>query len=562
MIAVGAGGAAAGHLLAAATGRPLLQVELADLADTIKNHADKLIALIGLAEHLAGIDDWPGMFAPRLGVLTARDISALVCLVYRTLTADAVSHAKNFLILHPSDGEAPQADAVEFAEFGPLRTSALRTLRVRSHGNECSINLPNAVICGRSDHLGTPLPLTIGERRAPSCLRGDGCYHHNLSSEQRFSAADIDAQIVFAQSCGAIALGNNQMTHEVGVGIGFLSGSSVAVFGALGKHLMQPGSRHEFEIALAKGMPLGDVLEAVNSLAHSTGSDLSRFGLLGDPALTFAVPPSGSEKVRSGPASGDVSWFADPMVERIAFLRSTVIPRLSRLRWLGLPVDDAMLSPLHKQVDTVFAEWAAGRSGQAIEELVDQVGAMQADLMDGLIRNVHSSWWSYIQEQLAAFRQISSQPRTCPACQRDRAVLLRFQHRVETELILSTMQCRRCYDVWWSTGDGPDVAVTRQLEDYSRRGSVASISRDLVNPAAEELVGAIGFAPVAGSFQGMLGFWSAQRRVEPMSREQVEWTVDVSSSELILKDYEATVLTLFNGVYSATQLQLCLLGEP
>ncbi|MEW2577316.1 hypothetical protein [Streptomyces syringium] len=555
---------AAGHLLAAATGRPHQYLEVWELPDALAAHRDTLVAVVGLAGDLSALGDWPGGLAPRAGVLTARDAPALISLVYRTLTLQALGTTGRFKVTHPAESDAATANAVGFDELTPLTQDAFQRLVVRSHGRECCAHLPDGIICGRSDHRDGLLPLLDEDDRVPSCLRGGGCFRTDLDDEARLSAADINASLVFVQSCSAVALGNNAFPAEVNLGLGFLSGVSVAVVGPVGVHAAQGVSKVDFEAGVAQGLPLGEVVERLNVHAQRTTGELARFGLFGDPALTFATPPAQNPAGRRAPARlADVAVTglapADPaLLDRLTYWNGTVLPRLARLHWLGVEPDQARMTELRARIRSATSEQLRGATAGETSALAAELTALQADLMRDLVGRVHETWWQFTDGTLSALRQVSAEPLTCPGCRKDRAVLLRLEHRVEPELRVQCVQCRRCGSLQWSTGEITDTGQYGAYEIRARRGTPAPLHRRVLNSTGQESHGAVGFAFVAGTFAGLPEGWSRAEALPPRRPRGFDWTVDLDSPEVVPDEHEAVFLQLVDGVYEATTLTVLL----
>ncbi|MDR8414080.1 hypothetical protein MTP10_35795 [Nonomuraea sp. 3-1Str] len=541
---------AAAVLLARATSRPHGHVGLSELAGAIGRHAGEPIALVGLVDDFAALGDWPGYLAPRLGVVSARDASSLSCLVYRTLTLHALGQARDFTILHPEDEEAEDADAVAWDELASLKDGPVRLLAMRTHGMECSANLPDGILCGRSDYLGKPLPVLHGEHRAVSCLRGAGCYRKDLKDEQRLPVADLDASVVFAQSCMSVAVGNNVFPGDVGFGLGFLAGTAVAVIGTIGKHLDDASFMHEMRAGLADGGSLGDVLERVNEQAAIVGGEMSRFGLLGDPTLVLSRDAAPKPLRRPGfPDKGDKR-----VLDELARINGEIIPRLLRLRWLDVEVPEGRLAELRSEIKAAAGSRRAAPPETELAAAAGQLATIQAEVVTSLVQQIHSSWWHFTQTALPAFGKVGDEPRRCPKCKLDSAFLARFAHRIEPDLSISTIQCRRCGDLWWSTA-GSTAALETEHVAWLRPGEPLELTATLSNRAGRRLVGTVGFAISAGKFLHLQEGWSAQCDLDPGESRDIAWTV-TAAPEVVPHEYEGWCVQLFDGVYSASTMQM------
>ncbi|GAA3836891.1 hypothetical protein GCM10022226_68570 [Sphaerisporangium flaviroseum] len=542
---------AAGALLAGATSRPHSHVGLGELAEVVGRHAGEPIALVGLVDDFAPLGDWPGHLAPRLGVVTARDASSLSCLVYRTLTLPALDAARDWVINHPDDEEADSADAVGWDELGSLTDEPLRVLAMRTHGMECSANLPDAILCGRSDYLRPPLPL-LEERRAVSCLRGAGCYRKDLKEEQRIAACDIDANVVITQTCMSVAVGNNVFPGEIGFGVGFLAGTAVAVVGTIGKHLEDAGYMHQMRDGLDAGRPIGETLERVNRQARLVGGEMSRLGLLGDPTLVLKPP---EERVTPRPARRWSPRQDDGRVlRRLSYVNGTVVPRLLRLRWLDVDVPEGDVSELRGAIRNATGARRGVPPADELAVVTERLAAIQAEVARRIVEQIHSSWWHFTQEALPAFGKAGDEPARCPRCGVDSAFRARFAHRVEPELVISTVQCRRCGDLGWSTDDSTADLETDHVV-WLRRGQARTMRATLSNRQARRLTGAVGFAISAGAFLHLDKGWSAECDLGSGGSRELSWTVEVSS-QVVPHEYEGWCVRLLDGIYSASTVQM------
>ncbi|MFI6178983.1 hypothetical protein ACIA8R_25845 [Nonomuraea sp. NPDC051191] len=541
---------AAAVLLARATDRPHAHLGLSELAGAIGRHADEPIALVGLVDDFAALGDWPGCLAPRLGVVTARDASSLSCLVYRTLTLHALGQARDFTILHPEDEEADSADAVAWDELLSLKDEPVRLLAMRTHGMECGANLPDAILCGRSDYLGKPLPVLNGEHRAVSCLRGAGCYRKDLKDEQRLPVADLDASVVLAQSCMSVAVGNNVFPGDVGFGVGFMAGTAVAVIGTIGKHLDDAGFMHEMRAGLAAGGSLGHVLEQVNEQAMLVGGEMSRFGLLGDP--TLVLNPDAAPEPRRRPALPDER--DNRGLAELAYINTEVIPRLLRLRWLDVGVPEGRIAELRRGIKAAAGGRRTAPPETELVAVAGQLAAVQAEVATSLIQQIQSSWWHFTQTALPAFDKVSEEPQRCPKCKLDSAFLATFAHRIEPELRISTVQCRRCGDLWWSTS-GSTVAWEAEHVVWLRHDRPRELTATVSNHTGRRLAGMVGFAISAGNFLNLPAGWSARCDLDPGESQDIPWTVTAASG-VVPHEYEGWCVRLFDGVYSASTMQM------
>ncbi|GAA2206587.1 hypothetical protein GCM10009850_020450 [Nonomuraea monospora] len=482
--------AAAGRMLAAATGREHHQVEPEHLLKRLAGHAGELVAVVGLAEDLTAAGDWPGATGASVGVLTARDLPSLACLVYRSLTVGAVGEDRVFIASHPMLEDSESADTVEFAGLDVVRERRLKVVVVRSLGKECCVGLPDGIICGRSDPIDGPLPPFEPHYRHMPCMKGEGCHRADLTEDQRLPAADVHATVVFTHSCGSIGVGANIYPNHIALALGFMEGTAVAVVGAMGVHIVQRSAQAEFESALADGLPLGRVVERLAGRVHPINGYLNRFGLLGDPGLV--VPwPDGRAALRSTPAPR----ADEVVVRRLSQLHNVILPRLERLPWLEPVVDAAEIAGLRDQVRDLSADLLApGLAGQ-VTRLENEIADFQVRTVRDVAAAIYVSGWNYGGPALDGLRQVAQRDETCPSCLRDTAVLVTLRHVVHDGLTVRTLQCRRCGDIWWTSESGePTVVLHGPVDVDAVRGTVARPARQIRNGGGETLRGGIGFA--------------------------------------------------------------------
>ncbi|ONI91305.1 hypothetical protein ALI22I_09610 [Saccharothrix sp. ALI-22-I] len=547
VLSVGEAGRAAGRLLAAASDRPHEHLSLDQVTARLLRLGDVPAALVGLADDFADLADWPGRLAPRVGLIVARDATALLCLVYRTLTVDAVGDNGTFVATHPTQVDAPTADALGLDDLDVLRHRGTGTLVLRSFGRECCVNFPDGVICGRS---GPTPPLVDTRTRVPSCLRGEGCYRPDLDESQRLPAAEVNASLVFMQACSTVAVGNNAFPTSVGVGLGFLDGTAVAVIGAVGLHVEDVTLRAVFEEEVSRGAPLGEVLDTLNRRADELHGEMSRFGLLGDPGLIMAptqVVSTASTPVQTDPA----------LLDQVVRWNDVVLPRLRSLRWLNVDLDETALADVAAHIRAVGPDLFKSVPAAEVRALADEVDRLQAGVVARTVARVHGDWWQFTAGGLAALRQESAEACACPRCGVDRAVRLRLRHRVHRDLVLRVVQCRHCGDVEQSTADAP---TARTGVVWARRSEPAVVGAHVVNSGAAALNGAIGFAFVAGGHTGLPQGSHRALRVPAGEEIRVEWPVDLSTSTATADEHEFVCLSLHDGALSVVSGLLCLLG--
>ncbi|MFH9668398.1 MULTISPECIES: hypothetical protein [Streptomyces albovinaceus subgroup] len=482
---------AAGRLLAVATERPHRHVDAAGLADAVAGGG--LVAVVGLASDLAEARDWPAAGNPRTGVLTGRTPASLLCLVYRTLVPEAGARDGAFVVSNPFHQDELEADAVELAEMDRLFTERNQLVVYHLHGRECSAGMPDAVICGRSDDGVPPSgPLPEGYR-IPSCLRGGGCYRGDLAEDQRIRAMDLNAVLVFSQSCSTVAVGASAFPPEVSLGSGFLEGTATAVIGGLGSHMAEPGLEREVRDGMASGLPLGDIVARLNSGEGGHRGGMATFGLLGDPGLVLKAPAEG---VTPPPVTPHGTEGTEEALETLGHLNDTVLPRCERLPWLELEgAEEAFLGLRRRIRELAYRADAPDLPAQAAL-LAEAVAEAQHGLIRQAAAAAQREGADFLGDSSPLFDQEAREEIPCAGCGLPRAFRIRLRHRVDRSLVVHTEQCRRCGDLHWSTAESPGTApYIRGPVDFSAdRRSATVLTREIVNPGPRTVRGAAGFA--------------------------------------------------------------------
>ncbi|WP_299539147.1 hypothetical protein [uncultured Streptomyces sp.] len=484
---------AAGRLLAVATGRPHLHVDPAGLASAVAGTGP--VALVGLASDLARVGDWPAAGNPRVGVLTGRTPASLLCLVYRTLVPEAGARDGTFVVSNPFHQDELDADAVEKAEMDRLFTERNRLVVYHLHGRECSAGMPDAVICGRSDDgVGPPAPLPDGFR-IPSCLRGEGCYRRDLAEEQRVRAMDLNAVLVFSQSCSTVAVGASAFPPEVSLGTGFLEGTTVAVIGGMGSHMAEPGLEREVLDGVAAGLPLGDIVARLNAGERGHRGGMAAFGLLGDPGLVL-TPPAGPQTPQPSRAPAGSGADEEAALETLRHLSDVVLPRCERLPWLELDGAQEEFLALRRRIREVAYRPDAADAAARAALLADEVAEAQHHLIRRAAASAQREGADFLGDSSPLFDQEAREEIHCVGCDRPRAFRIKLRHRVERGLTVLTEQCRRCGDLHWSTAESPETAprILGPVDFPADRRTAAVLTRDIVNPGPHTVRGAVGFA--------------------------------------------------------------------
>ncbi|WP_424184747.1 hypothetical protein ACOBQX_23020 [Actinokineospora sp. G85] len=478
---------AAAELLARATGRECAQAPPGDLLAELGRRAGELVAVVGLAEDFDDVGGWPGQTGARVGVVTARTAAGLACLVYRSVTTAATT-GEVFVAAHARLEDARSADAIDITRLATeVRARRHEVVTLSGLGKECCLGLADGIVCGRSDALDSPLPLFPVEQRLMPCLRGEGCFREDVTEAERLPGHEVNAALVFTHGCSNIAVGTNVYPHHVALGLGLLDGTAVAVLGSMGVHIMQTSAQDNLLEALADGVPLGEVAHRMAERAHPIQGWFTRFGLLGDPGLVLPRPRGGRRAPKPRPDQA--------VVDDLAHLSSVVLPRLERLRWVELEIDPGDLRAVRRQLDAAAANLDDPDLPDLRDMLVAEVADIQLRAVEDLVDRIYSTGWDFGGPALDGMRQESATPGWCSNCRRESATLVALRHVVQRDLVIQTLQCRRCGDLWWSTEAGePTTSLIGPLDIDATRAEPTTLTRTVRNTSGQAVSGGVGFA--------------------------------------------------------------------
>ncbi|MFD5746493.1 hypothetical protein [Streptomyces sp. NPDC127033] len=511
-------GRAAGRLLAVATDRPHRHVTVDTLVSEVAG-IEGPVAIVGPARDIAETADWPAVGNPLAGVISARTTASLITLVYRTLLPEAHVENSTFVVANSFHSQDLSADAVELDELDELYKRRHRLVVYHLHGRECSVGLPDGVICGRTDGGLVPLGPLVPHRplpddtRIPSCLRGEGCFRADLEEDQRVQAADLNGLIVFAQSCGAVSAGVSAYPEEVGIGGGFLEGTAVAVIGGMGSHSAEVGAERQVANGLRQGLPLGEIVAGLNATLDGSRGGLARFGLLGDPGLSLTPEADATGR----PVSTVRPPVDETALETLHHLNDHVLPGIERLAWLEVDLEQEPLTAARSRVRALAGEPDQPRLADEVARLADEVAALQFDLVSRTAAMVQREGADFLGDASPAFERLSRSDVPCPSCRTDRGQHLTMRHAVEHQLSVQTLQCRRCGDVWWSTeptaateNGRPSLSIGGPVDfDADRRG-VTSLERVLTNDGERPVRGGVALAFRAFYDPPVLPTWQSE----------------------------------------------------
>ncbi|MFB8105095.1 hypothetical protein [Streptomyces sp. DSS69] len=553
-------GRACGRLLAIATERPHLHVPVGDVVRTVGEQSGP-VAVVALADELENAGDWPGARNPRAGVVSARTPASLVCLVYRSLVPEHRSSPGAFVVTNSFHSDDLSADAVEMDELDALYGTRHQLVTYHLHGRECSLGLPDGVICGRTDEgagfLGLPSlpgaatapgPL-VPERplpadlRIPSCLRGEGCFRADLDEGQRVRAADLHAVLVFSQSCGAVSAGVSPYPEAVGIGGGFLEGTAVAVIGGMGSHNAEPGAERLLERGLRAGLPLGEIVAEMNSGQDGARGGLAVFGLAGDPGLVL--------RYTGGPPEPEQAATTASALERLHYLHDSVIPGCERLAWLEVDIDEEPLRAARARVRALAEEPDRPGLGEDVSVLDDEIAVVQEELIARTAAMIQRDGADFLGDASPAFHRMARRDAPCTSCGTDRGQHLVLRHAVDHRLTVQTLQCRRCGDVWWSTEEGePTLLIGGRVDTDADRAAPGTLTRTVTNTGDRTVRGAVGMAFRAFYEPPVLPTWHSEAvTIPPGSSHTFTASLALSSPGARPDVHSGFVIALLDGVH-------------
>jgi len=421
----------AANIYADATSRDIVITTPLDLPRTLFSVADRDIGLIIAPADLRTLEQWPTTYAPRTGVLVARTLEGLAALLYRALTRSFFPLARPLSVSLRSLAGARNADIVRHTD---LRASTGRRhglFSLRGEGRECCTHLLDAVICGRSSHALGPVS-TPGRTRA-SCEVAGACIRSDIDDSQRILASSITADVIIAESCHAVALGHDNLSSDLSLGLGFMESSAVALFGSTG-----PTPDHQIaqfvSECLVANQTLGSIVAALNTEYKSPISVQPSHALLGD----------------GGVRLGDqIEGLKPPTTVAIRSARTTPIETNgNRTTSTEEPVTDSV-------VDNILQRLAAtaGRDPGSSDR-----SAVLSSIMN---RNRRAGW--ELGTALRRFTVQSAAATTCSTCSSMRASLVHVDSS-ELGAVGTLLMCSRCGPVETCVAPalaGSSLTVTR-----------------------------------------------------------------------------------------------------
>jgi hypothetical protein len=218
--------------------------------------------------------------SPEMGIITGRSAAAVSRRVARaafsldrgagrTLRLGALT-AKEVTTAAPDS----KKEAVDL--YCPI--GALITI---SHGNSIDMDLGVAVLCGRATHAGEPAGFP--------CRLDQGCRRSPKGEEQLVHVGHLDAQVIFAESCNAIAIADGLYPEDVSLALNILEGPA-AFIGTCKLIRSSQGQLACLASALlASGYSFGAVTSIVNRAQAELVADHPSYLLIGDPRRRLAT---------------------------------------------------------------------------------------------------------------------------------------------------------------------------------------------------------------------------------------------------------------------------------
>ncbi|MBM0278954.1 hypothetical protein, partial [Micromonospora tarensis] len=175
----------------------------------------------------------------------------------------------------------------------------------RAHARDCSMDLLDGTICGRSEERALlPVEPVRADRwsgHLTACQQSQQCCKYGLRIRDNLRAAEIPAAFAVLDSCRTAASGDGAVRTDVSIPLTMLAGSTLAVVCAVGTRGGSAWAAPLLRGLLRAGLPLGTALAEVNQAIAADPAGVGRLALFGDAGL---VPVPGGTPARLA-ASGD-----------------------------------------------------------------------------------------------------------------------------------------------------------------------------------------------------------------------------------------------------------------
>ncbi|RKG99472.1 hypothetical protein [Corallococcus carmarthensis] len=275
------------------------------------------------------------------GILTARSGEALSRRIARIAwsapgPARRNVHAKTLVHGAPMDARAHFEGPIE-------------TLVAVTHGSSIDMDLRLGVLCGRST--------SAGAAEGYPCVMEKGCKRSPKGDRLLIPIQQLDARVVFAESCNGIALTGGLYADEASLALSAMDGtlmayiatfklvrSSQGLLACLGSALLEAG--HDF----------GTVTSIVNRAQQAFIKDVPSFILLGDPCERLSRPQGAARLRAEGQGTGlplsldiDCGGFHGRALEIVLPLSREQVSRLDSTTFR------VELTPMPRQDEAGFA---------------------------------------------------------------------------------------------------------------------------------------------------------------------------------------------------------------
>jgi hypothetical protein len=208
--------------------------------------------------------------APEIGIITGRSAGTVSRRIARLAFAPADKPARTLrlgALATESIAKSTRAK-INFDE----RIGALLTV---SHGSSIDMDLAAGVLCGRASH--------VGESVVYPCRFEEGCRRSPTGDREIVHIDRLDAQVIFAESCNCIAIGDGLFPDDVSLALSAMEGAA-SLIGTCKLVRSSQGLLPSLAGALlASGYRFGAVTSIVNRAQAAIVGDAPSYLLIGDP---------------------------------------------------------------------------------------------------------------------------------------------------------------------------------------------------------------------------------------------------------------------------------------
>ncbi|MFY1597078.1 hypothetical protein [Micromonospora sp. WMMD737] len=543
-----------GLVLARGSGRPMRR---ATLAEAVRLSMDGPVTLVGAVD---GVTSAVLAALPpdaRLGLFVARDPATASGLAARTLlygpTVAAESDDLSFDTLS-EDGGPHRLTGLDVTVAG-LRAATRNGVAIlagRAHARDCSMDLMDGTICGRSEERALlpvdPVQPERWSKHPTACQQSQMCCKYGLRIRDNLRAAEIPAAFAVLDSCRTAASGDGAVRTDVSIPLTMLARSALAVVCAVGTRGGSSWAAPLLRGLLRAGLPLGTALTEVNQAISADPAGRGRLALFGDAGLVpvpaasparLATSAEGTVDIPAGAAvtmvdgtgllpvhpGGPVvvtradaatSWALTTVCGRSAGSvapapASLLVPwrdqfrpwsrRLRELTEIGLRVEGDRLDALDRQAATAVRQRAEAEHLTAAREAAEAY----ASARDGLVAVQHGA----VEQELAVVARsfyhflggwpepwqvrTAADVEECPQCGDATAVRHHVTPAAGTGPRLCYVVCSRCGEVLSGAEEFPaTVRVTAPAE--VARGERFHLAVDVIAPQDRAVAVTVGAA--------------------------------------------------------------------